>query len=112
MFSPRFYLKGARYRRLAALACALGVTLLLTSVGLAADEREVRFQVDGLSCPFCVFGLKKKLSQVEGLQGVEVDYKKGLVRARWDETKPFDEEAITKAVRDAGFTPGEISSPV
>lgn len=82
-----------------------------TSLPLYAEDREVEFRVDGLSCPICVFGLKKRLSEIETLKEVKVSYKKGLVRARWLGEEPFNEESIRRAVKDAGFTLREVSFP-
>lgn len=82
-----------------------------TSVSLYADDQDIEFRVDGISCPICVFGLKKRLNEVKALKEVKVSYKKGLVRAKWADEEPFDEGLIRSAVKDAGFTLREISFP-
>ena len=87
------------------------LSLAVGSMPLWAADHEVRIQVDGLSCPFCVAGLKNSLGQVKALEIIDIDYKQGVVHAKWDQNVPFDEAAIKQAVRDAGFTPRTIQYP-
>jgi len=58
-------------------------------------------QVKGMSCQHCVMSVKKALSQIEGVQNIEVDLQKGEVR--FDNTKAVVMDRIEKAIQDAGY---------
>lgn len=58
-------------------------------------------KVKGMSCQHCVMSVKKALSQLEGVQNVEVDLQKGEVR--FDNTKTVAPGRIEKAIEEAGY---------
>ncbi len=64
--------------------------------------------VHGLSCPFCTYGLEKKLKKVAGVQKVETNLAAGSATLILAEGSNFSLDAIRAAVRKAGFTPDEI----
>jgi mercuric ion binding protein len=79
-----------------------------TAVSQEQEEQEertyVKIQVDGLSCPFCAYGLEKKLKEVEGAKDIYIDVKEGYATLNvLKETQPTHEE-LEKIVKDAGFT--------
>jgi len=72
----------------------------------AVDHYEVR--VDGLACPFCAYGLEKKLKKLPGASNVHIDLDAG--RATFDVAgSVLMPEPVRSAVRDAGFTPREFT---
>ncbi len=77
-----------------------------------AQVEEATVQVDGLSCPFCAYGLEKKLKKVEGIEKLEIKVNEGTAKIRVREDKTLSFEAVEKAVKDGGFTPREISLTV
>ncbi|TAJ22569.1 MAG: copper chaperone [Rugosibacter sp.] len=60
--------------------------------------------VDGLSCPFCAYGIEKKLGAVNGVQGVETNIKDGTVIFIMKDGVTLDEAAAKQAVKEAGFS--------
>ena len=60
-------------------------------------------QVDGLACPFCVYGIEKQLQAIEGVASVETEIKTGTVIIIMQVGATLTEEAAKKAVEDAGF---------
>ncbi|MBI5576354.1 MAG: heavy-metal-associated domain-containing protein [Deltaproteobacteria bacterium] len=64
--------------------------------------------VDGMSCPFCAYGVKKHLSALPGVKSVQVELAKGEAIVEFDPEGQVTDEQIRKAVREAGFTPGKI----
>ena len=66
-----------------------------------------------MSCPFCVYGLEKKLKKVEGVKTVTVELKKGIAVVMLIAGEPVDTEetkaAFRVAVKRAGFTAREIT---
>jgi len=51
-------------------------TLLAAAV---SDMQSATIQVDGLSCPFCAYGLEKHLKKIKGVKYVEINMKSGNV---------------------------------
>ena len=92
--------------RKAALLPAAILALAFTPGHAMEGMARYEVRVDGLSCPFCVRGLEKKLQALAGASHVQVDLETG--RARLESRAPLLPEALDKAVRDAGFSPRAI----
>jgi len=73
--------------------------------------RQIIIRVDGASCPFCAFGLEKRLGKIEGVNHVKLEMKEGKVIVTLEEGASVSEEALRQAVDEAGFTPREITYP-
>ena len=73
--------------------------LLASSFSFADDAK---FYVDGMSCPFCTFGLEKKLNQIEGISDVKITLKTGEVKV--SSANKLKETTLKEAVKDAGFS--------
>lgn len=69
-----------------------------------AGGNQYALAVDGLACPFCAYGVEKRLSAIEGVESVETDVRSGQVVVTLAEGKILSEEVARQAVRDAGFT--------
>ncbi|MBI3937761.1 MAG: heavy-metal-associated domain-containing protein [Betaproteobacteria bacterium] len=78
--------------------------LVLMSVSAFAAQQAYKLRVDGLACPFCAYGIEKKLNAVKGVQRVEVDISSGSVTVTMAEGTSLDEATAKQAVKDAGFT--------
>lgn len=81
---------------------ALGLTLGI--VAATAAPQAYKLRVDGLSCPFCAYGIEKKLGAVKGVQRIEVDIASGTVVVIMAEGAILDEASANKAVKEAGFS--------
>ena len=57
-------------------------TLMFSVAALAAYKHYV-LGVGGLACPFCAYGIEKRLNKVDGVTGVEVDVGKRGKRIKW-----------------------------
>jgi len=84
------------------------VLISLLGFGLAGAQTKYVIQVKGLTCPFCAYGLEKKLKKVKGVESVSIDLEKdeAVVTAKAGET--LEEESLRKAVRGAGFSVASI----
>jgi len=84
----------------------LSATLLAVVLSTAAfaGGNQYALGVDGLACPFCAYGIEKKLSAIEGVEGIETDIKSGQVVVTLAEGRTLSEEVARQAVKDAGFT--------
>jgi len=83
--------------------------ILLAAPVMSAQAQDGRLpsatiQVDGLSCPFCAYGLEKHLKKIVGVEGVEINMKDGKAIVRLKPDVRVDDAALKTAVKKAGFT--------
>ena len=86
----------------------MALWFLLAALPGWAEISQVSLSVDGLGCPFCVYGLEKHLKKVSAVQTVQVDLKTGLVVMTLQEGKSPELSRFEDAVKKAGFTPGKL----
>ncbi len=75
------------------------------------SAQQIIVRVDGASCPFCAFGLEKRLGHLEGVADVRLEMKAGKVIVTLQKGATVSEQALRQAVEEAGFTPREMSFP-
>ncbi len=75
---------------------------------LYAGAKEVTIRVDGLACPFCAYGLEKKLKKLDGAEEVNIFLNEGKATLVFKDGVSVDREEIERIVKEAGFTPKEI----
>ncbi len=68
----------------------------------------VRLKVDGMVCPFCAYGLQKRLEELASIDAVLIRISDGLVQIRTKEGQELTDETLTDAVRKSGFSLREI----
>lgn len=89
----------------------VGVLILLISSFFSvafAEIKEVEIRIDGLSCPFCVFGLKQQMKKLEAIDRLNISLKNSLARITLKEGSSLNIEDLKNAVKDAGFSVREI----
>lgn len=82
-----------------------------TVVNAQTNKQEftyVKVEVKGLACPFCAYGLEKKLKDVDGVTTIKIDVKEGLAYLTVLKSKKPLKKTLEKIVTDAGFTPSSI----
>ena len=84
------------------------IIFLLGISSTLAQSSEVKVRVDGLSCPFCAYGLEKKLNELDGVESINIDFEEGLVVLQVTNSENISEEEIRTKIEKAGFTPREI----
>lgn len=85
------------------------VALTLMSFQSAFAEIEnIKMQVDGMTCPFCVYGIEKKLESLDEVEEARANLKTGMVDIKLKKDEPIDINRLKEAVRKSGFTPGRI----
>lgn len=87
---------------------ALIIFSLVSLQNSFAEISSVEMKVDGLTCPFCVFGVEKKLKGLDEIESVNTNLKSGLVEVIFKDGKAVDIDRLNKAVKKSGFTPGDI----
>ncbi len=83
--------------------CAVALLLLWSNAAFAGDTH-YQLEVDGMVCPFCFYGIEKKLGKLDGVTDIETDFKNGRFSIDVTEGVTLSEAAVRKAVTDAGFT--------
>lgn len=89
-------------QRLQRHATALG--LVLAAIAVLAAPPRYRLHVDGLACPFCSYGIEKKLKAIDGVVRVATNIKEGTVIVTMKDGVTLDEATAKKVVKAAGFT--------
>ena len=68
----------------------------------------IMLRVDGMSCPFCAYGLERRLQKVAAIDSVLIRVGDGLVQIRVKDGAELTDETLHEAVRRAGFSLREI----
>ena len=61
-----------------------------------------QFQVTGMTCGHCEMSVREEVSEVPGVQGVEVSHETGLLPV--SSTQGVDDAAVLAAVDEAGYS--------
>ena len=70
-----------------------------------------KLYVDGLACPFCAYGVEKKVGGLDGVERVDIDIDGGLVAVTMAEGPTLDEATAKRAVDEAGFSLRAFEAP-
>lgn len=65
-------------------------------------------EVNGMACPFCAFGVEKRMQHVPGVESVVVDIQAGTARATAGPDGFIKYQDVPRAVKEAGFTAGDM----
>ncbi len=68
----------------------------------------INLRVDGMVCPFCAYGLEKRLLKIAAVDSVIVRVSDGLVQIREKGEEQISNAILQEAVTQAGFTLKEI----
>ena len=94
-------------------AIALLVVFLLRAVSpVFAGVQQVSVRVDGIACPFCAYNIEKRVKTLDGVEKgarIVTSIEHGKATFPWKTDVAFDPDAVRKAIREAGFTPRQIS---
>lgn len=100
------------------------ITLILVSfltTGLYAQKKkkdnkndkgnkdEITVQVDGLGCPFCAYGLEKKMKELKGVKAFKIEMESGLTSFTYPAEKKISLEEVKYQVTKAGYTPMSLT---
>ncbi len=91
------------WKSITGVLTGLLITTALASSSNPGGER-ITLRVDGLSCPFCAYGLEKNLKSLEGVSNLDIKVNDGLAAFDVKAGVTITDEQLKKAVSDAGFT--------
>lgn len=84
------------------------VIAMLIGLSFPAFSADIRYElrVDGLACPYCAYGVEKKIKALDGVDkgSIEIKLNEGLVVFKANTEPPLTEGFLTKLINDAGFT--------
>ncbi len=85
------------------------ITALLFSVVInislaSAKILSVKVSVDGLACPFCAYGVEKKLKRIKGVGSMDIRMQEGTVTLTAEQGQSIDFAEVPGAIKDSGFS--------
>ncbi len=89
----------------------ISLVTIFSSNDLFAQKKsrdKISVQVDGLGCPFCAFGLEKKLKEIEGVKKIQIDMETGMTTFMAPSSLELSIKDIKDQVDKAGYTPMEV----
>lgn len=84
------------------------VISLVAASPVRAEISRMTVHVDGLSCPFCVFNVEKRLKRVRDVEHVDISLKTGNATMVLGKGRGPTVAEVRGAVQKAGFTPGIV----
>ncbi len=82
----------------------VSILLILSFAHNAFGETTLySIRVDGLACPYCVYGIEKKLNKIKGVKFIDMDLDKGIVSVKATDVKLQDPQ-LEQLFQEAGFT--------
>ncbi len=67
------------------------------------EAPDVIIEVGGLACPFCAYGIEKRLRKIDNLAEISVLLEEGKIQIKLREGETVSSSRLTKAIADAGF---------
>ena len=85
--------------------------MLFAATAVLADTHVYKLYVDGLACPFCAYGVEKKVGGLDGVEKIDIDIDGGIVAVTLADGATLDEATAKQAVDEAGFTLRKFEAP-
>jgi len=73
-----------------------------------SGKKYVRVDVDGLACPFCAYGLEKKLLGIDGADNFNANIDSAYATLTVPAKSKVTKDEIKQIVKDAGFSATEV----
>jgi copper chaperone CopZ len=86
----------------------VAVLLFLSTRVFGADETVLEIDINGMTCPFCVYSLEKELGKLSEVEEVLISLKLNKARLTLKEGAHIDADTLREVVLTTGFTPGEV----
>lgn len=79
--------------------------LVIINISLASARiLSVKISVDGLACPFCAYGVEKKLKRVKGVGSMDIRMQEGTVTLTAEQGQSINFADVPGAIKDSGFS--------
>ena len=73
------------------------------------QPRQIQITVLGMSCPFCAYGVEKKLKKLDGVMELKVELASGLATLVMEDGTDVSNETLRETVKDAGFEAAKVT---
>ena len=73
------------------------------------QPRQIEVTVLGMSCPFCAYGVERKLKKLDGVVELTVELETGLATLVMEPDADVSNETLRETVKDAGFEAAKIT---
>ncbi len=73
------------------------------------QPRLIQVTVLGMSCPFCAYGVERKLKKLDGVSDLTVELESGLATLVMEADADVSNETLRETVEDAGFEAAKIT---
>jgi mercuric ion binding protein len=88
-----------------ALAAPVAARAQQPHAAAPAGAQRIQFTVVGLSCPFCAYGIEKKLRhEITGLDSLGLEFERGAVTLEVHDGALVTDDQLRAVVRKAGFS--------
>lgn len=67
----------------------------------------ITIQVDGMGCPFCAYGLEKKIDEMDGVNRFKIQMESGETTFTFPASDSLTIEQLVEKVNQSGYTPGK-----
>ena len=94
------------------LWCLMLVAFILGRGYAFGEIHSLTLGVDGVACPFCVYGLEKHLNNASGVESVEFNLSAATADLQLKAGSRLDLRSIQQAITDAGFTMRDLDIQV
>ena len=84
----------------------VSIPALFALTPLARADTQYELRVDGLACPYCAYGIEKKIKALDGVidGSLQVKLNEGIVTFKATNETSFKQPALQQLVDDSGFT--------
>ncbi len=86
------------------VSSALAALILAAASTPAFADSLYRIEVYGLNCPYCAYGVQKKIEAIPGVRSADVDLVKGRVTVRTADGVTLTPKEMRRVINSAGFT--------
>jgi len=69
----------------------------------------ITIQVDGMGCPFCAYGLEKKIDEMSGVNQFKIQMESGETTFTFPAEDSLTIEQLIEKVNQSGYTPGKAT---
>src|SRR5258708_16670357 len=88
-----------------ALAAPVAARAQQPQAAAPAGAQRIQFTVVGLSCPFCAYGIEKRLRhEITGLDSLGLEFQRGAVTLEVHDGAQVTDDQLRAVVRKAGFS--------
>ena len=86
------------------------LTALITINMSLANAEIIRAKVSvvGMACPFCAYGVEKKLKKVEGVGSIIINMQEGTATMSAKNAESINVSRVPEAIKESGFSSGKI----